>query len=787
MKKLAILAMGLFAATAMAEVEMNMGTCVNAGDQIDPKYINKTPDAWDMRGWDATVGGTQLKGAFAAQASGTFFVPPNGQSLVNFAGCGNSKGVPYNKQLEAKIGSCNEPTPPAEPLSMKCTEINTNVANFYNPAQCIKDGLGINRGDGYGGFIDSYRDQTQIQVAIPASTFQMAGQTVKFDPAASMDGGTFYMMGMVALQEYLYVDMQFMLALGASTSGAGLVDANGKSIYVTPANQGNDINPYGSFKVTYQTAVGRLGKDYPKYFPANMATSLVRMVSKDGFEGTGTAANSPQQINSAFLASMNLWWLFDGLKSAQDLCFKQFLKDAKDKSAGLKLMLGGYHIGPNIVDQGTGNDDYATHVLPTTDQAILGAADVTDKMKGFAWDYGPPAGPDHGTRNYITKVFSVLDQLVAANPSSNACGGALNVYDSPITLQQVQQLFYGEGGTAATQGNGGLLWHFQIDPAARTALWTDLICAFDQLKGKAPSTLGTANISYRYDFLTILRVARQYFGGYVNKFTDRPTPADAYSSDYSIWVFNHSQKPCGRSTQDVTWPVMTLADTVYRKGDKLTGTFTDNAGPLKEYAYTSDTQWRQWLPTNADFTIPADLPDNGKLWFRITDSCGNSTIQQVNVKNLPPPPQLPKPIASPAGQNFFNNLNVALTDSLATASIYYTTDGSMPTVGGATTKLFAAGTPVVISGVTTVLKAIAVAPGYRHAGGGDAQGHASGPELLLTLRGSHGDPGDRHRGRDDLVHHRQLRTGLHQSRRQEIRGRDRHRDHDHHHHQGHGL
>jgi len=28
-------------------------------------------------------------------------------------------------------------------------------------------------------------------------------------------------------------------------------------------------------------------------------------------------------------------------------------------------MLGGYHIGPNPVDQGTGPKDYATQVLPT--------------------------------------------------------------------------------------------------------------------------------------------------------------------------------------------------------------------------------------------------------------------------------------------------------------------------------------------------------------------------------------------------------------------------------------
>jgi hypothetical protein len=694
-------------AVATAAVDMNIGTCV-ASNPNTVDYVNNTPDPWDMRGYNFMVGPTAIKNhnTFPLSPAGNYLVAPGAKTSPYFASCNNGVGVPYHKQLESKIGACNEPTPPQEPLAMKCAEINTSPANFYNPNQCLKDGLGINRGDGYGGFIDSYRDQTQIQIAIPTNTFTMGTQTVKFDPASM--GGPMYLMSLVALQEYLYVDMQFLLAMGASTSGAGLTDATGTSLYKSPANNGLDTAPYGSFTVTYQTAVGRLGKDYPKYFPTPM--KMEKLVSKGGVAGGPTEANSPQQINSALFAAMNLWWLFDGLKAAQDLCFKQFLEEAKDKSAGLKLMLGGYHIGPNEVDQGTGMTDYANHVLPTTSLAILNAPDVTNQMKAFPWDM--PAGPDHNTHNYITRVFSVVNELVAANPSSKACGGALNVYDAPISKTQVQEIFFGQGGTAAVQGNGGLLWHFQIDNAARAALWNDLVCAFDALAKVSPA--GGGNISFRYDYLTILRVARQYFGGYVNKFTDRPTPADSYSSDYAIWVFRHSQKPCTRTTQDVTFPVMTLADTVYRKGDKVTGTFTDDKG-LKEFAWSADSLWRQWIPTDANFAVPLTHPDNSKLWFRISDSCGNATIEQVVVKNLPPPPVLPAPTADPKGTNFFFDLSVTLKDSLTTAKIFYTTDGSMPAgAAGGATKEFVPGTPIVISGVTTTLKAIAVAPGWQN-------------------------------------------------------------------------
>ncbi len=702
MKKSGVLALCLWHSVVHGEVAMNVSTCANPFDALTIDYRNNTPDPWDMRGFGMSIGTGNVRGQFAQQGGGGWFIPPNQSPAVNFAGCSGQIGVPFNRQLEAKIGACNEPSPPQEPEAMQCAAINT-IGPFYNPAICLQDALGVNRGDGYGGFIDSYAGQSQIQVALPSGTYAMGGQTVRFDPAGSMGGGQFYMMAMAALQEYLYVDMQFLMAMGASTSGAGLVDATGTTLYRSPANTGIDTNPYGSFTVTYQTAVGRLMKDYPKYFAG--IPNMNRLVSTGG---TGpTAANSPQQLNSAFLASMNLWWLFDGLKAAQNLCFRQFLEEATDKAAGLKLMLGGYHIGPNQIDAGTGATNYATHVLPTTDPAILGAADITSRMKRFPWDVG---GPDHNTHNYITRVFSTLNRLVTANTQSAACGGTLPIYDAGITLVQVRELFFGQGGTVTTQGQGGLLWHFSINAASRQSLWNDLGCAFNALQGKAPGRTAS-EISYRYDFLTLLRVARQHLGGFVNKHNDRPTPSDTYSSDYSIWVHNHSQIPCTRTTQDVEWPKMTFADTAFRKGEQLRGTFSDNKG-IKEFAYTLDTQWRQWSPTTPNFIIPQTLPDNQRLWFRVTDSCGNATIQEVKVINEPPPPQIPTPTANPNGGEFGRSVQVTLAVATDGATLFYTTDGSLPgTSEGGATKRYTG--PVTLAESTT-LKAIASKPNWRN-------------------------------------------------------------------------
>jgi hypothetical protein len=280
---------------------------------------------------------------------------------------------------------------------------------------------------------------------------------------------------------------------------------------------------------------------------------------------------------------MNLWWYFDGLKSAQDLCLTSFLKQAKDRSAGLKLLLDGYQVGPNTVDQGTGADDYATHVLPVKDAAFLSAADVLPYMKKYPWDVG---GPDHNTGNPLSRVFTILDSIVAAGARSQACGGSAPVYDAGISLTQIRELYFGQGGTAAAQGYGGLLWHFNIPASSRQALWTELSCAFDKLKGKAPGR-ASGEISFRYDFLSLLRAARPYLAGYLDKPLDRPTPADSYSSDWAIWVFNHSQSPCLPASQDAVFPTLTLADSAFRKGDKVEQSAQDDKG-IRSRQFTSD-------------------------------------------------------------------------------------------------------------------------------------------------------------------------------------------------------
>ena len=74
------------------------------------------------------------------------------------------------------------------------------------------------------------------------------------------------------------------------------------------------------------------------------------------------------------------------------------------------------------------------------------------------------------------------------------------------------------------------------------------------------------------------------------------------------------------------------------------------------------------------------------------------------------------PTANPTAGTYSENQSVALTSSTVGATIYYTTDGSEPTITGGTTKQYTA--PILVTGtegqsITTTIKAIAVKNGMQ--------------------------------------------------------------------------
>lgn len=132
---------------------------------------------------------------------------------------------------------------------------------------------------------------------------------------------------------------------------------------------------------------------------------------------------------------------------------------------------------------------------------------------------------------------------------------------------------------------------------------------------------------------------------------------------------------------------------------QITGTETINASAIK---------------TALGMTSDIDL-SACKIWLEITDTDGLAYAVGATEAGI-----VGAPIANPTAGTYSENQSVALTSSTVGATIYYTTDGSEPTItGGATggtTQQYTA--PILVTGtvgqsITTTIKAIAVQNGMQ--------------------------------------------------------------------------
>jgi hypothetical protein len=79
---------------------------------------------------------------------------------------------------------------------------------------------------------------------------------------------------------------------------------------------------------------------------------------------------------------------------------------------------------------------------------------------------------------------------------------------------------------------------------------------------------------------------------------------------------------------DAIFPTLVLADSLFRKGAQVEQSASDNQG-IRSREFTTDVNWRQWQSTDAAFKVPSDLAAQARLWYRVTDSCGNAVIEEV--------------------------------------------------------------------------------------------------------------------------------------------------------------
>lgn len=628
----------------------------------------------------------------------------------------------FDGQALIKTGSCAEAPIYTDASPHGCSEVDAIQATVkYSTSACLVDTIGANGGDTYGGFVSTFAGQTQIQAVIPPNTFTVSNTTVRWNPYAY---GPQYMMGLAGAQEIINVDMQFLAAVAAKETFMGLVlDATGNRLLDLPPQ----VGVHGAWQVespTFATWIKAYPQFFPKYGPCisrnRDVTTAFPACAPSMHEPaefylrptptTQMGPNSPQLINGAVVSALGFYVLYDAMRYSTDLCFIDIIQKAVDPRVALAVLLPGYNLGRN-----------------SGFEAPLKTHAATIRTNPNASTLFP-----EGNNGYRPNVFNVLDQFV--NASKN-CAASRRVYDTTISLAEVQRFIFGGSttpGTPAVQGDGGLLLHYDLTVPQRQSLWDSVTCAFDKLKGKAPSMATPARaafISYRYDFLTLLRVVKSHLPIHIQK---RARPVE---HDFDVLVARNSvgTTVCGTNKpQDRTYPTLTLTsprpgdqvDQNKNPGTSFTFKATDVGGLVAKAEWSLDKNWNVWNPARKagtdsyEFNVPCETPgwpkagQAGKLWVSTTDDCGNTTVQELpfTVKTgtfCGDAPPLDPPVATPGDSPFFDSIMVALaTPGVTGTTIHYTVDGSQPTPSS---PVYTG--PIKISGATTVvLRAFATKP-----------------------------------------------------------------------------
>ena len=143
-----------------------------------------------------------------------------------------------------------------------------------------------------------------------------------------------------------------------------------------------------------------------------------------------------------------------------------------------------------------------------------------------------------------------------------------------------------------------------------------------------------------------------------------------------------------------------IAAHIVYNGTTLTMTLTD--------AIVNKTFTQSWT-----VNIPAIVGGNTAYVGFTGGSGGKSSSQKVETWTLtstpPSSPAAATPTITPGTESFSGNLSVSMSDTTTGATIYYTTDGTMPSPGAGTTLAYNA--PFTITGTSSV-SAIATAPNY---------------------------------------------------------------------------
>lgn len=570
--------------------------------------------------------------------------------------------TPFSPQFLIKTGSLasKKVNKDIDGITLKQLDSISKLSFFYDENLFVLDTLGIHGSAWGAGFIDTWYDQDknepiwQIQVGIPpmvdssvspADTFKYWNGAVQFDPD-SMDtrddvygAGPLYMMGAAIGQEYMNIDMQYLLATGFQESKAGLrgytiggqmVDdkwvselipdknsypPNGIAYYNHKQNNDQQRGPLHFIESSYKTYVYEA---YPKYFPFDTKYEKSPKYITTTQTG-GCELNSPQIGNAYLLSSLYMWYTWQLVVAKLGKDGLDFYKNASNREISAQMVSWAWNKGFNGA--------FATFV-----QNPDGAKNIDKDI------------------DYVGFVWNGINHLENANRKSTVAGGTARIYDGNIALKDLEKLFFGEGGNPGTGklGTAGILHHYKLTDAKRTILWGEVDSAFNMLKGRAPSVNGKDLISYRYDYLAILRIAK--------KFLDLSIPVPK-GEEFKNWI-KETKIDSTDPSFDSKYPYLVQGSKSSDGNNNflMSVNVKDNLClPISDVSYnvvewSIDTNWLDWHSAefvfgdslSAVFRIKVDasiIKNNfgGKTgfgWIRVTDRNFNSTVDTFSIAGV---------------------------------------------------------------------------------------------------------------------------------------------------------
>lgn len=517
-----------------------------------------------------------------------------------------------------KAGSCNEPETPSNHSGITLQELNqlVNQPQFYDPSYRYLDTIGARGGPYSGGWIDTFGEETQIQWAIGQTPTDIWSSGLYLSDT-NKTKGPMYWMALAAGQELFSMEAQFLMTIGMKETGSG-------SSTTSELVLENTDYVYGAFELDQSAAMDRM-MDYPKFYPQFESTfqetfaldsydagvffrNLGRSASDVYMEIFGARSDVTRagMVNSVLLSGLEFHHVYQIIGASSDYCGKKAYLESADPYLGLCILAGNYNRG------------------------IYGAVPENLKDPDFVADPDACMKVPQGNHDYVPQMRSGLvaitqDQIRWAQGDPD-----VRVIDKTITFEQIESFFWGDGGTIDSPGANGLMIHYGLSPMQEELMWDDIQAAYQILSTR----WGGNSISFRYDWISLLRIAKNYLD------TEIPFPSGPLTVAY---IDDHSQKEqCDPTyTKDERWPFVE-AYVDMGSGFEVSAVVSDyETGSLYlKYKLESEASWTEatntlqsGIETEYTFSIPFEsVSDSGdKIWIRAADSCKNEVAIQVEL------------------------------------------------------------------------------------------------------------------------------------------------------------